>query len=415
MIHSRSPVAARLGASWPLLLAVILIGFSLALVAAVRFQAPELLGEHKVMTDFDAFHIAGRLAAAGRVSEAYHMDTMIDAQKEMTGTRSFMPWTYPPPFTLLMQGFAMLPIGASFLLFVLISFAFYLGVLRRIAGPWMPGVVIFLTPVIILNLRTGQNGFLIGGLIGVFLIMFRDHRRLAGIPLGLLIIKPHLAVGVGLLVLLRRRWSVLLVASATALALLALATLAYGIGIWTDFRVAISEASEFLAAGYYPLFRMNSVYAAAFSLGAAPAVSMAFQAVSAITALAAVSYACVKGVEYNRLAGIICAASICVSPYGYDYDLTILGVGLAFIMSDILEHSTARAFLSLLGLMWLTCGYGMGAMVAASWSKPDTGVTLNQSDAGISLIAPLLWLLFWLTYRILATGRVADPAGRQAA
>lgn len=413
MIHCRSPLAERLSASRPLLAAVILIGFLLVLVSAVRFQAPELLGIHKVMTDFDTFHIAGRLAAEGRVSDAYHMDTMLRAQQEMTGTRSFMPWTYPPPFTLLMQGVAMLPIGPSFVLFVLTSFAFYLSVLRRVAGQWLPGVVVALTPVIILNLRTGQNGFLIAGLIGAFLVTFRDNRLIAGLPLGLLVIKPHLAIGVGLLVLLHRRWSVLFLAGAVALGLLAIATSVFGLGIWADFRLAVTEAGGFLAAGYYPLFRMNSFYAMAYSLGATPAVAMALQTVSVLTALAALSYAYSKGIDYNRLAAVTCAASLCISPYGYDYDLTILGVGLAFIIPEILERSTTRMFLSLLGLAWLACGYGIAWTVAAGWGRPDTGVTLDPDNAGISLIGATLWPLFWLTYRVCLSAKPRSLQGKR--
>ena len=71
---------------------------------AAGVQAPELLGKQKVLTDFDAFHIAGRLALEGRVSEAYHALSMFAAQMEIAGTAAFMPWTYPPPFTLAMQG-----------------------------------------------------------------------------------------------------------------------------------------------------------------------------------------------------------------------------------------------------------------------------------------------------------------------
>ena len=193
-----------IGRSRLLLLALIVLGVLLAVISSVRFQAPELLGQKKVLTDFDAFHLAGRLALEGRVSEAYHALSMFAAQMEIAGTAAFMPWTYPPPFTLAMQGLAGLPIGAAFLVFALGSFAFYIWVLRRIAGPWLPGVVMAVAPAILLNLRTGQNGFLIAGLIGAFLLAFRDNRRVAGVPLGLLIIKPHLAVAVGLIVL--RPW-----------------------------------------------------------------------------------------------------------------------------------------------------------------------------------------------------------------
>lgn len=402
---ARTTFGESIGRSRPLLVVLILVGCLAAGVAAVRFQAPELLGKPKVLTDFDAFHIAGRLAREGRVSEAYHAVSMVDAQMEMTGAVSFMPWTYPPPFTLAVEALATLPIGVAFLVFATASCAFYLWVLRRIAGPWLPGTAAAVAPAIVLNLSTGQNGFLIAGLIGAFLLAFRDNRRLAGLPLGLLIIKPHLALGVGLLVLMRRRWSVAVIAGAVALVLLAISTAVYGLAIWTDFRDAVREAGRYLAAGYYPLFRMNSVYAAAHSLGVAPAAAMALQAASAIASLGILGLACIKGVAFNRLAALACAASVCVSPYGYDYDLTVLGVGIAFIYPEIVARSGNRRFLAWFALTWLACGYGIGWGIAAS--DVSSSVKLGEDTAGLSLTAPLLWLLFWLTYRILTRPQAA--------
>ena len=397
-----------IGRSRLLLSALILLGCLLAVVSAVRFQAPELLGQKKVLTDFDAFYLAGRLALEGRVSEAYHAMSMFAALIELAGVASFMPWTYPPPFTLAMQGLAGLPIGVAFLLFATGSFAFYIWVLRRIAGPWLPGVVMAVAPAILLNLRTGQNGLLIAGLIGAFLLAFRDNRRLAGLPLGLLLIKPHLAVAVGLLVLLHRRWSVVVIAGVVGLALLAISTAVYGLGIWLDFRNAVGEAGRFLAAGYYPLFRMNSVYAAAHSFGVAPAAAMTLQVVSAVVSLGILGFACAKGVAFNRLAALACAATVCVSPYGYDYDLTVLGVGIAFIFPEIIARGTSRQFLSWFALTWLACGYGLAWSTAMA--DDGTGVALDASNAGVSVIAPVLWLLFWLTYRILTQPPAVEAA-----
>lgn len=410
MIRCRSALAERLGGSRPLLAGVIVVGCLLALASAVRFQAPELLGQHKVLTDFDAFYIAALLGRGGRVSEAYHLASLIAAQREAYGTTSFMPWTYPPPFTLAMQGLAALPLGAAFLLFSLGSFALYLRVLSRIAGPWLPGVVVAVTPAIILNLRTGQNGLLIAGLIGAFLLAFRDGRKVAGLPLGLLVIKPHLAVGAGLLVLLHRRWSVVLIAGAVGLVLLAISTVAYGAAVWGHFRDAVTEAAGFLAAGYYPLFRMNSIYATAHSLGAGPAAAMALQICGAVAALGTLAYAYFKGIPFNRLAALACAASVCVSPYGYDYDLAVLGVGAAFVMPEILERATTPQFLSLSALMWLVGGYGMAWTVVTSRDDVGSGVTLDGADEGFALTALALFVLFWLTFRILSQPRPTDNA-----
>lgn len=394
----RSPMVGRVAGSRPLLLAVVLVGLMLVLVSALRFQAPAMLGQPKVLTDFDAFHIAGRMAIEGKVADAYHMRSLLAAQLAKSGAQGFMPWTYPPPFTLMMQGLAHLPIGWAFALFALSTFAFYLWVLRRIAGPWFPGAVIAVMPAVLLNLRTGQNGFLIAGLIGCFLLALRDRRSGAGLPLGLMIIKPHLAAGVGLAALLQRRWSVVVVAGFVALGLLAVSTLAYGLGIWLDFRNAVQEAGEFLASGDYYLFRMSSLYASAYTLGLGAKVAMAVQVLGAVAALGVLGRACLRGGEARDLAALTCLASLFVSPYGYDYDLTILGVALAFLMPDLLARGSGRQILLLLALTWFVCGFGLG------WAAITPVLSRWWSIApgdGPALIGPALLLLCWRLYALL--------------
>lgn len=397
----RSPVVRRIATSGPIRIALICTSLLLVLISAVRFQAPEMLGQAKVLTDFDAFHIAGQMAKEGRADQTYHMREMLAAQREVSGTQSFMPWTYPPPFTLLMQGLAYVPIGMAFALFTLSSFAFYLWVLRRIAGEWWLAIIVAIMPVVLLNLRTGQNGFLIGGLIGCFLLAFRDGLRTSGVPLGLMVIKPHLAVGVGLIVLLKRRWSILVMAGLVAFALLGIATWSYGPGIWLDFRDAVKEASFFLSEGYYPLYRMSSIYASAFTFGLSALTAMALQATGAFLALCLLAKACLRGIDYHHLAAITCAASLFVSPYGYDYDLTILGVGLAFIIPDLLRRCSGRDVLPLLLLSWFVCGFGIAWTVGVSTSEQDQVIELDGSHSGMALIAPALILLCWYIARLL--------------
>jgi hypothetical protein len=400
VIEDGVSVLRHVASSNRLLCAVIIVGFLLVLGSAFRFQAPEILGYPRVLTDFDAFHIAGRMAAEGKASDTYHMRALLQAQRERTGTQGFLPWTYPPPFTLVVQGLARLPIGVAFALFTLTSFAFYLWVLHRIAGKWLPATVIAVMPTIILNLRTGQNGFLIAGLIGCFLLAFRDKRTIAGVPLGLMVIKPHLAVGIGVVSLLQRRWSLLAAAGLVALVLLGLSTWIYGVGIWADFGNAVGEARGFLAQGYYQLFRMISIYATAYTLGFSPTFAMALHAIVAVFALAVLGKACVSGVAYRYLAALTCGASLFVSPYAYDYDLAILGIALAFIMPDLLNRCSGREILCLLLLTWLVCGFGIGAKTVFSLGKQDAGVDFD-TDASLSLIAPVLAFLCWFMAHLL--------------
>lgn len=409
MTTVRSPIVGQLGSSRPLLWASLLVCVLLAVIAAMRLHASELFALAKTLPDFDAFYIAGKLAGEGRASDAYHFETMLTAQREFTGTDAFMPWTYPPPFMLLMQAMAMLmPIAVAFLIFTLASFAFYVWVLRRIAGAWFPGVLIAIAPVLILNLLIGQNGFLIGGLMGAFLLRLRDNHPKAGLPLGMIMIKPHLAIAVGLLAIIQRRWSILMVAAGVVSILTIAATLWYGPAIWLDFRVAVKEASGFLAEGLYPLFRMNSVYAAAYSWGASASAAMACQVVSALVALTILGRACLNNISPNRLAALACAASVCISPYGYDYDLTILGVGLAFIVPDILARASGAQCAMLMALMWIVSGYGI---VASIWARAATSIVTSteKSSSTVSIIAPVMLLLFFLIYRTLARESADQP------
>ena len=382
------PMIQRIGQSRTILAAFMLVAVMLVAISAVRFQSPELLGQDKVLTDFDAFYIAGTLASEGAVGDAYHAASMIKAQKRILGEQSFMPWTYPPPFTLLVEQLASLPIGVAYSMFALGSFGFYLVVLHRIAGPWLPGVLVLAMPLVLLNLRTGQNGFLTAGLIGSFLLLWRARTHWAGVPLGLMIIKPHLAVGIGLMALFGKRWSVVATSAAVVLLALALATFAYGFPVWTYFLGAVKESGAFLAEGYYLLFRMSSLYAALRSWGLSTDWAMAGHLAGTVMAVGLLLWISFAEIEFHHRAALICALSLFVSPYNYDYDLTILSVGLAFIAPELAAHATPRAAAGLLAQAWVTFGYGV--LCSALLATAQTGGCDLSTGAAPTVIAPML-------------------------
>ena len=301
-----------------------------------------------------------------------------------------MPWTYPPPFTLFVTALAALPLGLAYGLFVGLTLAFYILALKRIAGAYLPGVVIAMLPVILLTVMTGQNGFLTGGLIGMFLLALMQRRASAGIPLGLMVIKPHLAVGIALLSLVERRWQAMFVAAVIVIAALALPTFVFGMSIWTAFLDGVRESSAFLAQGKYPLFRMTSVYATARSTGLSPDIAFAVHGAGALLALALLLYGWMRKLPPHLLAASVCAATLFVSPYNYDYDLCILGVGLAFVLPGLIERTRAIEQCALLALFWAGTGYGL---VTAFVQAPEiAGVGKDP----LSLMAPPLLLLIAL-------------------
>lgn len=372
-----------------LLLACLLLAAALLVVsAAIRFQAPELLGAAKILTDFDAFHIAGTLAARGDVDAAYDAARMMDAQAELANVRSFMPYTYPPPFTLLADGLARLPIGSAYALFALAGFGLYCAVLRQIAGEGLGLVLIALMPTLMLNLRTGQTGFLVAGLVGAFLLAWRGNRAVAGLPLGLLIIKPHLAVGAGIMALFGRRWDVVAIAAGVVAAAMALATLVYGLGVWAAFFGAVREAGAFLAAGHYPMYRMSSAYAFFLTIGVPASLALAAHFALAAAAAAALIWAALAPMAFRHRAALVCVLSLFISPYNYDYDLALLGIALAFVLPDLAARASRGQLAGLLALAWATGGYGM----AINTFAVETAVSF-ESNAKLAHLAATFPLL----------------------
>ncbi len=402
----RPDQSSRVATSRLILAAILTVSAVLAMVSAILFEAPQTFGRDKILTDFDAFHIAGEMARQGRAGEAYQATEMFRAQKALTGTTSFMPWTYPPPYTLAMEGLARLPIGLAYLLFITASFAFYLLVLRRIAGSYLPGVLIGILPVIILVVRTGQNGFLIAGLVGWFLLAWIDRRPGAGIPLGLMVVKPHLAAGIALLSLLSRRWAAMVIAALVVSTALATATLVYGTDIWPAFLGGVDEAGEFLAAGYYPLFRMTSIYATVRSLGAPPSLAISLHALGALAAVILLVRLWYRGTSPHVVAAAACASSMFVSPYNYDYDLAILGLAAAFLLPDLIERARRWELQGLLALSWLVTGYGIAS--EALWGEQGEAIT----DQPPGLISPFLILL--LGYALIILRRGQEPTWSQS-
>lgn len=350
------------------------------------------------LTDFNVLYIAGQMVWRGDIEDAYHLPTLLRVMRELTGQEAFLPWAYPPPFNLVMALIAPLPISLAYLLFIGTTLISFLLVLRRIAGALFPAIVLALFPNLMLVIACGQNGFLTGTLIGLTCLGLLKHRGSAGLPLGLMVIKPHLAVGLSVCAFLMRRWTCLAVAVATTLLASAIATLVLGPTIWTAFLRGANEASANLAAGHYPLYRMISVYAWLRSSGVPATWALLAQIAVAVTALGFVLFAMRKRLPQRQIVGIAVMAGLLLSPYAYDYDLPLYGIGLALLLPDLLDRASRREQALLFGLGWVSSSYGYVITTlndgVAGWRPP--------SPIGLSLAGPLLIALLafiWIVLR----------------
>lgn len=341
-------------------LALAVIGFCavLLLIRFVRLLSPGPGGPWAFL-DFEDFYLVGWMARTGRIVEAYAYFPMFKAQMLAGAQENFMPWTYPPQFDLVVWGLAFLRQAWAYAVLVGLPLAAYFWMLWRIAGRQAAGPVLAMTPALMICILCGQNGLLTADLVGLVALASLKGRSVAGVPLGLLAIKPHLGLTLGLVALAGGRWRTLtlalLVVGLTSLA----ATLVFGPGIWGAFAEGMALAGRNLGERIYPFYRMVSVYSLLHPLGAPHIVASAAQTGVALAVGGALVLLVRRRAEPRVVLGAAALGALAVSPYAYDYDVPILGVGLA-LLAPLLQARAAPAERLAIGVLaWITGGGGL--------------------------------------------------------
>ncbi|MBL4928832.1 glycosyltransferase family 87 protein [Fuscibacter oryzae] len=369
------------------------VALCLVLIVVLAIQVPTL-GAGQTVLDFDAFYIAGQMGREGQIVAAYDKVAMLGRQSALAGQEIWMPWTYPPQFDLVSMALTFLPRGLSYLLFTAGTFATYLLVLRRIAGPSLNDALFLGLPAFLITAAVGQNGFLTGTLMGLFALGWLGHRSRAGVALGLMVIKPHLALGSGILAVVSGRWRLVAVTFAVIGLTSALATAILGPAVWRAFLDGTATAADGLKLGYYPLYRMTSLYAMLATFGVNASLALAMQAGAALISVGSIIAASRMGWPAGRVLGVTLIASMGISPYNYDYDMPILILGLGLLLPELSDRLGLWGRRGLFAFTWLCCGWGQYAALTsgqhlASQKGIDTAISLG-SLGHIALLV-LVW------------------------
>ncbi|NEU99810.1 glycosyltransferase family 87 protein, partial [Bradyrhizobium uaiense] len=304
--------------------------------------------------------------------------------------------------------------GIAYLMFAATTLALYLAVLRRIAGSQFVLVLIIFFPTIGITLACGQNGLLTAALIGMTCLFFEDRPLLAGAALGLMIIKPHLAVAFAAYAVLRRSWIVVITAAAIVLISSAICTATFGVEIWSAFLQSVRDSSAFLEQGNYPMHRMISIYAALRTLGLPALASLVGQGVVAALALAVVVIAVYRRMPARESLGLVAVVSVCISPYAYDYDFLIFSIGLALLLPALLASARAweRGIIYALPIPIGAVGYLQAMQMATSVDGKQALAALSIGGfATIPLVALIVGIVLLRSSR---TEAIAEAGVRCA-
>lgn len=287
-------------------------------------------------TDFLSFWTASQLALTGHPTAPFDPITHHAAQIALMGwDPGYFAFFYPPPYLLLCLPLALLPYGASLALWVgLTGLAYHRALRAWTADPYI-WIAMLAFPAVLINAGHGQNGFLTAALAGGGLLLM-DRRRpwLAGLLLGALVIKPHLALLLPLALAARGEWRTFLATGIGAALWIAFSFLALGPDAWHGFLADSALARQTLEQGLVDPAKMQSAFAAVRLAGGSLAQAYAAQAAVGIAvALTLVILARLRAPAMAQNAAFLLGA-ILATPFVFDYDLTWIALPLGWLLVE---------------------------------------------------------------------------------
>lgn len=295
-------------------------------------------------TDFLAFWSASRLALSGQAASAYDIAQIYQVERAaMPVDPGLSTFLYPPPFLLLCLPLGLIGYWPALAMWLAATGSLFVAVARRwLAGVQARTLTVLAFPAVIVNAGHGQNGFLTAALMGGGLLMIERRPWLAGAMLGMLVIKPQIALALPILVLASGRWRVMMGAAASAAALCAASLLAFGGGVWEGFFSGQAVGRAILEQGLVEPGKMVSVFAMLRVLGFGSGAAYGVQTVAALAAAALIVLVCRRSSEGGAQAAAGAAATPLISPFFLDYDLTLLAFPLAWLLGEGLRRGFFR-------------------------------------------------------------------------
>ena len=289
--------------------------------------------------DFVNVYSSGALALQGRLDLLYDPQAYQAFQLELfDGELKHHLYSYPPVTLLYTWLFALLPYEAAWIGWLAGTGALFALAARpylREAG--LPPWIAVLAPASIVNLWTGHYGLLLGALWLFAWHLLPKRPIAAGILIGLMVVKPHLAVLAPIVLLWRREWAAFAAAAATSIALAALSAIQFGTELWVTYlgETVMLHAVMVDDVGAFFLTLMPTLTPALAMLGVPTLAATIVQSVAAVAAIALLLRHMPN--DSGRAGLATATATFLVLPYGFVYDMTVVGLAGLILFRAALE------------------------------------------------------------------------------
>jgi Glycosyltransferase family 87 len=282
----------------------------------------------RIGVDFLAFWSAARMTVEGHPPAAYDPALLKPLQAQVAPEK-WAPFLNPPPFLLLIWPLGHLTYAAALAAWLLVTFGLYAWVLRGLPrGAYWPALAF---PAGFFNALLGQNAFVTGGLLVGSILVLPSRPFIAGLLMGGLIIKPHLALLIPLALIAAGQWRAFAGAAVSSLGLVLLSLGLFGWETTSAFLGQGQFSQSLLAGSHDVLAKVQSVFAAARLLDLPLSAAIGLQGVTALGAALAVWRAWSSKADILFKGAVLAAATPLATPYVFEYDLITLVLPMVWL------------------------------------------------------------------------------------
>lgn len=322
-------VRREAGRWWPWI-AGSLLSLQLFYTDFTHSQGGRLEGKAFWGRDFVNLWGGGQYLREGGAASIYDVAAYRDFIATLFGIEKPHNYSYPPVTFPIAELFSFLPYWLALAAWLFGTGAFFVWAVRswwprEWHSPWL----VLLTPAALMNIWAGHYGFLIGALFLMGWQRLGERRDTeSGIWFALMLVKPHLAGLVPLVLLLRQRWQALATGAVTALILIAATAFLFGLQPWLDWLIkgGGKQLSLLDAGGSFYGFMSTSLATAILRFSDNVTLALSAQAILAFAAIAGLVVAALRRTPIPDLAMLTATATFLVLPYAFNYDLMVVTV-----------------------------------------------------------------------------------------
>ncbi|OLE18609.1 MAG: DUF2029 domain-containing protein [Alphaproteobacteria bacterium] len=311
-----------------------------AVLASTVFH-PGWIGPNHIApgTDWMVFYGSVTSAVQGSLSLIMNGDDFTaflnrSFQDWLSAPIEFRPWFYPPSFLVLLLPFAPLGFAASYVAFQILTAAFLAtALIKGASSPVLSRYVaagVLISPAAAINIVDGQCAFLVAALLIAGVRLLPLQPILGGILLGLLSFKPQFCLLVPVALVALRQYKALLAAAGSALALVVLSVIIFGLDVWLwwipqAINNFIEPDAKWLS---YGRIWGHSVWACAVLAGIPPRLASVLQ-IAAIAGGMVVAYLAFRStLSRDKQLAVLLAATVLAAPHSGAYDATLLAAAV---------------------------------------------------------------------------------------